>query len=135
MRRKISGSLDNFKKEFLSFNSGVTLVALIVTIIILLILAGVSISALVGNNGILKQATNAADKAEIEDAREKIALEVVGSYDDSGRFHIDKLKENLSNNLEIDTSGIGNSLPTGTFYYNDLHFYIDEDLQVIYRRT
>ncbi len=135
MRRKISGSLDNFKKEFLSFNSGVTLVALIVTIIILLILAGVSISALVGNNGILKQATNAADKAEIEDAREKIALEVVGSYDDSGRFHIDKLKENLSNNLGIDTSGIGNSLPTGTFYYNDLHFYIDEDLQVIYRRT
>ena len=135
MRRKISGSLDNFKKDFLSFNSGVTLVALIVTIIILLILAGVSISALVGNNGILKQATNAADKAEIEDAREKIALEVVGSYDDSGRFHIDKLKENLSNNLEIDTSGIGNSLPTGTFYYNDLHFYIDEDLQVIYRRT
>ena len=135
MRRKISGSLDNFKKEFLSFNSGVTLVALIVTIIILLILAGVSISALVGNNGILKQATNAADKAEIEDAREKIALEVVGSYDDSGRFHIDKLKENLSNNLEIDTSGMGNSIPTGTFYYNDLHFYIDEDLQVIYRRT
>lgn len=135
MRRKISGSLDNLKKEFLSFNSGVTLVALIVTIIILLILAGVSISALVGNNGILKQATNAADKAEIEDAREKIALEVVGSYDDSGRFHIDKLKENLSNNLEIDTSGIGNKLPTGTFYLDDLNFYIDEDLQVIYRRT
>ncbi len=47
MRRKISGSLDNFKKEFLSFNSGVTLVALIVTIIILLILAGVTITAIV----------------------------------------------------------------------------------------
>ena len=47
MRRKISDSLDNFKKEFLSFNSGVTLVALIVTIIILLILAGVTITAIV----------------------------------------------------------------------------------------
>lgn len=47
MRRKISGSLDNLKKEFLSFNSGVTLVALIVTIIILLILAGVTITAIV----------------------------------------------------------------------------------------
>ena len=88
-----------------------------------------------GDNGILNQATNAADKSKIEDARERIAIEVVGSYDDTGRFDMNKLKENLSNNLEIDTSGIGNKLPTGTFYLDDLHFYIDEDLQVIYRRT
>ena len=85
-----------------------------------------------GDNGILNQATNAADKSKIEDARERIAIEVVGSYDDTGRFDMDKLKENLSNNLEIDTSGIGNKLPTGTFYLDDLNFYIDEDMQVIY---
>ena len=88
-----------------------------------------------GDNGILNQATNAADKSKIEDARERIAIEVVGSYDDTGRFDMNKLKENLSNNLEIDTSGIGNKLPTGTFYLDDLNFYIDEDMQVIYRRT
>ena len=85
-----------------------------------------------GDNGILNQATNAADKSKIEDARERIAIEVVGSYDDTGRFNMDKLKENLSNNLEIDTSGIGNRVPTGTFYLDDLNFYIDEDMQVIY---
>ena len=38
---------NNFKKYFLSFDSGVTLVALIVTIIILLILAGITIAMIV----------------------------------------------------------------------------------------
>ena len=75
---------------------------------------------------------NAAEKSKIEDARERLSIEVVGSYDDTGRFDMDKLKENLSNNLEIDTSGMGNRVPTGTFYLDDLNFYIDEDMQVIY---
>lgn len=43
-----------FKKE-----SGITLVALVVTIIVLLILAGVAISLTIGNNGILTRAQNA----------------------------------------------------------------------------
>ena len=38
---------------------GITLIALVITIIVLLILAGVSIAMLTGNNGILTQATNA----------------------------------------------------------------------------
>ena len=37
-------------------NFGITLIALVITIIILLILAGVSIAMLTGNNGILTQA-------------------------------------------------------------------------------
>lgn len=39
-------------------NKGITLIALVITIIVLLILAGVSISTLIGNNGILTQAQN-----------------------------------------------------------------------------
>ena len=46
-----------FKKE-----SGITLVALVVTIIVLLILAGVAISLTIGNNGILTRAQNATEK-------------------------------------------------------------------------
>ena len=38
---------------------GITLVALVITIIVLLILAGVSISLVVGQNGVLTQASNA----------------------------------------------------------------------------
>ena len=85
-----------------------------------------------GENGILNQAINSADRTKVEDAREQIAMEVAGSYDETGNFDMDKLKENLSNNLEIDTSGMGNRIPTGTFYLDDLNFYIDKDMQVVY---
>lgn len=44
-----------FKKE----EKGITLVALVVTIVVLLILAGVSISLVLGNNGIINRAQQA----------------------------------------------------------------------------
>jgi hypothetical protein len=43
---------------------GITLVALVITIIVLLILAGVSISLVVGDNGILTKATDSATKTD-----------------------------------------------------------------------
>ena len=43
-------------------NTGITLIALVVTIIVLLILAGVSISMLTGQNGILNRAAEAKEK-------------------------------------------------------------------------
>ncbi len=39
-------------------NKGITLIALVITIIVLLILAGVTIATLIGENGILTQASN-----------------------------------------------------------------------------
>ena len=45
-------------------NNGITLIALVVTIIVLLILAGVSIAMLTGENGILTQARNAKNRTE-----------------------------------------------------------------------
>ena len=53
---------------------GITLIALVITIIVLLILAGVSISLVIGNNGILNQATNAVDKHREATAEEEIAM-------------------------------------------------------------
>lgn len=44
-------------------NKGITLIALVVTIIVLLILAGVSIAMLTGENGILKNAKTAQEKS------------------------------------------------------------------------
>ena len=46
-------------------NKGITLIALIVTIIIMLILAGVSINALIGNNGIITKARDTAFSKEM----------------------------------------------------------------------
>ena len=53
---------------------GVTLIALVVTIIVLLILAGVSIAMLTGNNGILSQAQNAKKETEESEKEEKLDL-------------------------------------------------------------
>ena len=55
-------------------NSGVTLIALIITIIVLLILAGVTIAMIVGDNGILNQAANAKIQTEQASIIEAIEL-------------------------------------------------------------
>ena len=52
---------------------GITLVALVITIIVLLILAGVSISLVVGQNGVLTQASNAVITNKAADVKEKVS--------------------------------------------------------------
>ena len=46
-------------EKVLKQKNGITLIALVITIIVLLILAGISISMLSGDNGILQKATDA----------------------------------------------------------------------------
>ena len=53
---------------------GITLVALVITIIVLLILAGVSIAALSGQNGILTNATSAKQNDELGAAKDQVNL-------------------------------------------------------------
>lgn len=57
-----------------SAESGITLIALIITIIILLILATVSIAVLTGDNGIIAQANQARIDTKIGEEKEQIAL-------------------------------------------------------------
>ena len=51
-------------------NKGITLIALVITIIVLLILAGVSIAMLSGENSILKNATKAGDDTKVANGKE-----------------------------------------------------------------
>ena len=55
-------------------NKGITLIALVITIIVLLILAGVSIAMLTGQNGILTQANSSKTATTKAEAVEKINL-------------------------------------------------------------
>ena len=55
-------------------SAGITLIALVVTIIVLLILAGVSISMLAGDNGILRRAVDSNSKSDEARIKEKIKL-------------------------------------------------------------
>ena len=56
---------------------GITLIALVITIIVLIILAGVTINALNGENGILKRATQAKSKTGRANALEQINLAII----------------------------------------------------------
>ena len=58
---------------------GITLIALVITIIVLLILAGVAISMLSGENGILNQATKAKTETERKSVQENIQLAVLSA--------------------------------------------------------
>ncbi len=57
-------------------NKGITLVALVITIIVLLILAGVSIAALGGQNGILTNASKARQEDAIGSQRDVVAMAI-----------------------------------------------------------
>ena len=65
-------------------NMGITLIALVVTIIVLLILAGVSISMLTGQNGILNRAAEAKEKTEIAQRDEQAQLADLESLIENG---------------------------------------------------
>lgn len=55
---------------------GITLIALVITIIVLLILAGVSIAMLTGDNGIITKATEATTNTKRGEAKEAVRLGV-----------------------------------------------------------
>ncbi len=61
----------------LKANKGITLVALVITIIVLLILAGVSISMLFGNNGLLNKSKEAVNKYNEAQYNEQLQLNEV----------------------------------------------------------
>ena len=72
---------------------GITLIALVITIIVLLILAGVSIAMLTGQNGILTQAQNAKEETEESKDWEQVKLAVT-----SGKL------ENITKGTDLNTA-------------------------------
>ena len=76
-------------------NKGITLIALVITIIVLLILAGISIQAIT-NTGLFGKARQAAQESKYASAAEKVALAVNASYDEKGKMNDEYLKENVS---------------------------------------
>ena len=69
--------MNNIKKS-LKASNGITLIALVITIIVLLILAGISISMLSGDNSILQKATDAKTYTERASVIEQAQTDVLG---------------------------------------------------------
>ena len=81
---------------------GITLIALVITIIILLILAGISIATLTGENGILSKANTAKIETEKAGAKEKVQIAVMGSFGGNGIIDTNTLNKNLEQIEGID---------------------------------
>ena len=65
---------------------GITLIALIITIIVLLILAGVTINVVVGDNGVLTQAQKAKEATDLASEKELIEMAIVSSYSPASNY-------------------------------------------------
>ncbi len=93
-------------------SKGITLIALVVTIIVLLILAGVSVTTLIGNNGILTQAQNAKKETEKSGTKEQVKIAVIGSMaTEKGEINktaLQKELEELGAEIETEDGNINN---------------------------
>ena len=75
--------------------SGITLIALVITIIVLLILASVSIAMLTGNNGILTQAKNAKEATEKASQKENEDLLELEMTANNSKVNVPNLKQGM----------------------------------------
>lgn len=82
---------------------GITLVALVITIVVLLILAGVSINLIIRDGGIFSMTNKASKETSKASVKEKIQLEAIDSikYENAGTFDINLFKNNLNKKLGV----------------------------------
>ena len=81
-------------------NSGITLIALVITIIVLIILAGISLNLLLGDNGIIKKAQLAGIASEKASDMEKIKLAVMDALIDEKTTGNGNLEQAIRNVLD-----------------------------------
>ena len=90
-------------KKYLKENKGITLIALVITIIVLLILAGISIATLAGDNGILQKTITAKENTAKEQIKERIKLAYHAALaGGKGNYTKDTLMNELKNEFKTD---------------------------------
>ena len=82
-KRKYVTTVEQKQHKKLKNKNGITLIALVISIIVMLILAGVSLNAIIGENGIMAQAKNATYMQGIATLEEYLQSEYVKYYDEA----------------------------------------------------
>ena len=120
------------RKTIIEKEKGITLIALIITIIILIILAGIAVATLTGENGLFTRAKQAKENYSINSAKEKIELVISDLIVEQRSKGKNLTKEDLTkiNSNEIDVKNI-NNFPVEAICQG-YKFYIDENFIVTY---
>ena len=118
-------------KQKLKNEKGITLVALVITIIVLLILAGVTLAMVMGDSGIFGKANSAKEKTQLSNAEETIRLEVLENKvkektGDVEALTNDQLKEKIAKKLTEQGYTVSGSTVT---YYEDKTIDIEDYLE------
>ena len=123
-------------KQKLKNEKGITLVALVITIIVLLILAGVTLSMVMGDSGIFGKANNAKEQTQLSNAEEIIKLAVLENK--VKRVSADALtNEALKTEIAKKLTEQGYTVNGGTVtYYGDktidIENYLDKEKTTTY---
>ena len=125
-------------KQKLKKEKGITLVALVITIIVLLILAGVTLSMVMGDSGIFGKANQAKEQTQLSNAEEIIKLAVLENKvksvsGDTDALTNDDLKTEIGKKLEEQGYTVSGSIVT---YYGDktidIENYLDKEKTTTY---
>ena len=110
---------------------GVTLLALVITIIVLLILAGITISAITEENGIIRNAGQAKEETEVANEKEVIEKAVVQAMGNNkyGILEESELQNELDKETgegKTDATDIGEEFEV-TFVDSNRYYTVDKD--------
>ena len=122
-------------KQKLKREKGITLVALVITIIVLLILAGVTLAMVMGDSGIFGKANSAKEKTKLSNAEETIRLEVLenkvkSKTGDAEALTNDQLKEKIAKKLTEQDYTVAEDNNTVTYYEDktiNIEDYLDKE--------
>jgi biopolymer transport protein ExbD len=112
-----------FRKE----NEGITLIALVITIIVLLILAGITIATLTGDNGILTKTNEAKEQTEIGKEKEIVKLATTAVITTNDAIDKDSLQSELNKTAGDKKTEVYNYNQKLQVYFTDSKRYYEID--------
>ena len=126
-----SSGIQQIKKKRRNKELGITLIALVITIIVILILAGASITMMTGDNGMLNQAVNAKEENIIGQEKEQVEMAYISATinkmgDVVTEDELQKELERLVGEKKTETIDIGDEILIVEFM-DTQHCYSIED--------
>ena len=126
---KLMSNIPTSNIKFPTSNSAITLIALIITIIVLLILAGVTLNMVIGENGIFGKANRASEETKKNQAIETVQTSLLSARMEYTLNHNIKVKEFVekeNKKIEVEQTGNGEPLDSWEMTYDGYTFEIND---------